>query len=266
MFARAAAAAGLGPAQGLPPTLQPMAVLSAAPPAPRAASLLGASVLYALCAAAVLFAPRVAPVALPPLTHGGGEVMPEDPGPVVNVVLPKPPVPPLDRVIRVKGAPERPSDWKPPAETVNVPLEPPSTFPSVDLTGTNLAALKPGERPAPVGSGAGSNLGWGTASGDGGTSSGHVMSIEVTQLQVLRQVAPTYPALARATRRQGSVVLLMTIDTQGVPVEVKLLSTPDPSLAAEAERAARLWRFAPALLNGQPVNAQFRLTLNFRLQ
>lgn len=38
MFARAAAAAGLGPAQGLPPTLQPMAVLSAAPPAPRAVS------------------------------------------------------------------------------------------------------------------------------------------------------------------------------------------------------------------------------------
>lgn len=90
--------------------------------------------------------------------------------------------------------------------------------------------------------------------------------MELTQLQILRQAAPSYPPLARIARRQGSVVLLMTIDTQGVPVDVKLLTSPDPSLAAEAERAARLWRFAPALLNGQPVNAQFRLTLNFRLQ
>lgn len=262
MFARAAAAAGLGPAQGLPPTLQPMAVLSAAPPAPRAVSLLGASVLYALCASAVLFAPRVAPVALSPLTRGGGEVIPEDPAGVVKVVLPLPPAPKPDRVLRVKDGPERPAGWKPPTETLDVPVEPPATLPTVDRTGESLAKLDPTRPPAPVGAGGGD----GKVASAEGVSDGQMVSMELTQLQVLRQVAPTYPALARAARRQGSVVLLMTIDTQGVPVEVKLLSTPDPSLAAEAERAARLWRFAPALLNGQPVNAQFRLTLNFRLQ
>lgn len=262
MFARAAAAAGLGPAQGLPPTLQPMAVLSAAPPAPRVASFLGASVLYALCAAAVLFAPRVAPVALPPLTHGGGEVMPGDPVKQVTVILPKPPAPAQTSVIRAKDAPERPAGWKPPTEVTEVPTDPPATLPTRNAFFDSVARLDPAQPPAPVGVGTIN----GTAPSGEAAPGGHVVSMELTQLQVLRQVAPGYPPLARLARRQGSVVLLMTIDTQGVPVDVKLISSPDPSLAGEAERAARLWRFAPALLNGQPVNAQFRLTLNFRLQ
>lgn len=265
MFARAAAAAGLGPAQGLPPTLQPMAVLSAAPPAPRAVSFLGASVLYALCAAAVVFAPQAVPKPFKPFLPSGREVVTDVPT-TVKVILPNPPPPPpsQDRVLRVKGGPERSAAWRPPTETLTVPTEPPTTLPSVDRTGDSLAALNPADPPTPVGRG--TERGTGDGSGHAVASTGQVVSMELTQLQVLRQVAPTYPALARAARRQGSVVLLMTIDTQGVPVEVRLLSSPDPSLAAEAERAARLWRFAPALLNGQPVNAQFRLTLNFRLQ
>lgn len=262
MFARAAAAAGLGPAQGLPPTLQPMAVLSAAPPAPRAVSLLGASVLYALCAAAVLLAPRVAPVALPPLTHGGGEVIPEEVVKEVRVILPMPPAPAQASVIRTKEAPERPAGWKPPTEVTEVPTDPPATLPTRNAFFDSMARLDPAQPPAPVGAGPIN----GTAATAEAPSGGQVVSMELTQLQILRQAAPSYPPLARIARRQGSVVLLMTIDTQGVPVDVKLLTSPDPSLAAEAERAARLWRFAPALLNGQPVNAQFRLTLNFRLQ
>ncbi len=261
MFARAAAAAGLGPAQGLPPTLQPMAVLSAAPPAPRAVSFLGASVLYALCVATVLMVPKPVPSPrLPPITEPS--TLTQDPAKVVQVLLPKPPDPPAQaQVLRMKDAPVRPADWRPPTETLDVPVEPPATLPTVNRFLDSVAAEDPTQPKVPVGPTSTS-----LPRGDVAATHGQVVSMELTQLQVVRQVAPNYPALARAARRQGSVVLLMTIDTQGVPTDVKLVSSPDPSLAAEAERAARLWRFAPALLNGQPVNAQFRLTLNFRLQ
>ncbi len=104
----------------------------------------------------------------------------------------------------------------------------------------------------------------GTGSGTGSAPS--IVDFDFRQMRVLHQVAPIYPAMARLARIQGDVVLLMTVDPQGVPTEVRALSGPHPSLEQEAMRVARFWRFEPATLNGQPVSAQFRLTLLFRLK
>jgi len=93
-----------------------------------------------------------------------------------------------------------------------------------------------------------------------------VVEFDFQQMRVVQRVDPVYPALAKAAHIQGEVVLLMAVDPHGVPSEVKALSGPHPSLQQEAMRVARLWRFEPANLNGQPVSAQFRLTILFKLK
>ena len=87
----------------------------------------------------------------------------------------------------------------------------------------------------------------------------------MAQVRILSQVQPVYPSLARAARVQGPVVLRMTIDTLGVPTDVQVASG-HPALQAEAMRAARLWRFAPAMVNGQALSATFQLTIIFSLR
>jgi protein TonB len=92
-----------------------------------------------------------------------------------------------------------------------------------------------------------------------------VVELEEAEIRILHQEQPNYPAIAQRARIQGSVVLLMTVDAAGVPTAVQVLSGPHPTLQLEAMRVARLWRFAPARINGQAVPAHFRLTVGFRL-
>jgi protein TonB len=82
---------------------------------------------------------------------------------------------------------------------------------------------------------------------------------------ILRRVDPIYPDLARRAHVQGTVVLMMIVDDRGVPMQVNILDGP-PALQEVALQAARQWRFEPALMDGHPVPASFRLTLNFRLR
>jgi len=84
-------------------------------------------------------------------------------------------------------------------------------------------------------------------------------------LAVLRQVDPVYPEFARRARIQGPVVLMMTIDEQGQPIQVQVLEG-HPAFHDAARQAARQWRFEPAHVNGRPVMASFRLTLKFTLR
>ena len=84
-------------------------------------------------------------------------------------------------------------------------------------------------------------------------------------LAVLRQVDPIYPDFARRARIHGPVVLLMTVDEQGVPIQVQVLEGHVVFHEA-ARQAARQWRFEPARMNGQPVAAVFRLTHKFSLR
>jgi TonB family protein len=77
--------------------------------------------------------------------------------------------------------------------------------------------------------------------------------------------APAYPADAKAARIQGTVVVELVVDEQGVPVSARALEGP-PQLAPTAVAYAREWRFEPALVNGKAVQARFKLTMPFRLR
>jgi protein TonB len=74
-----------------------------------------------------------------------------------------------------------------------------------------------------------------------------------------------YPLLAQQMRVQGSVVLQALIGTDGVIENIRVLSGPS-ILASAAQQAVRQWRFKPYLQNGQPVETQANITVNFTIK
>lgn len=81
---------------------------------------------------------------------------------------------------------------------------------------------------------------------------------------LVHKVEPLYPALARAARIQGSVHLQAIISKKGVIENLQVLSGP-PMLAGAAVDAVRQWRYRPYLLNGEAVEVQTEITVNFVL-
>jgi periplasmic protein TonB len=77
-------------------------------------------------------------------------------------------------------------------------------------------------------------------------------------------VAPVYPAIARAARVAGIVILEAVIDARGQVESVRVLRSI-PTLDQAAVDAVRQWRFTPTLLNGEPVPIVMTVTVNFTL-
>lgn len=111
------------------------------------------------------------------------------------------------------------------------------------------------------------NPGTGTSPGVGipSPATGQPMEVNCSAVSVLHQIQPIYPSLARMAHKEGDVVLIMTIDDQGVPTDVKM-DSGDTVFRNDAIRAAQQWRFTPARFDGQPHAARFRLTIQFRLR
>lgn len=86
----------------------------------------------------------------------------------------------------------------------------------------------------------------------------------VTAGMLLHQVEPPYPPIAKAARIQGSVVLNAIIDKEGNIRDLRLASG-HPMLVPAAIEAVRQWRYRPYLLNGQPVEVETTITVNFEL-
>ena len=80
----------------------------------------------------------------------------------------------------------------------------------------------------------------------------------------MKSVAPGYPSLAREMRKEGTVELLATISKTGAITKVKVLSG-DATLAKSAVEAVRQWKYRPYLLNGEPVEIETQITINFKL-
>ena len=77
-------------------------------------------------------------------------------------------------------------------------------------------------------------------------------------------VAPLYPALARASRVQGIVIIEATIDSRGNVESARVLRSV-ALLDQAALDAVRQWKFTPTLLNGVAVPIIMTVTVNFML-
>jgi periplasmic protein TonB len=81
---------------------------------------------------------------------------------------------------------------------------------------------------------------------------------------LLDNTMPQYPAIARAARIQGVVVLQATISTTGLIKDLRVMSGP-PMLQQAAMDAVRSWRYKPYLLNGNPVEVETTINVVFNL-
>jgi protein TonB len=86
----------------------------------------------------------------------------------------------------------------------------------------------------------------------------------VSQGLLIRKVQPVYPPLARQARIQGQVVLQAQISKQGTIENLQLVSG-HPMLAPAAIEAVKQWRYKPYFLNGEPVEVDTQITVNFTL-
>lgn len=79
------------------------------------------------------------------------------------------------------------------------------------------------------------------------------------------KVQPVYPVSAKVAHIQGTVELEATISPDGVPTEIRVLSSPSDDLSESSLEAVRQWRYRPTLLNGQPVQIVTDVIVNYTL-
>jgi TonB family protein len=86
----------------------------------------------------------------------------------------------------------------------------------------------------------------------------------VSQGLVIKKVSPSYPPTALRMRMEGSVELLATVSKDGSITHIKVISG-DTQLAKAASDAVKQWKYKPYQLNGEPVEIQTQVTVNFKL-
>lgn len=84
------------------------------------------------------------------------------------------------------------------------------------------------------------------------------------QGSLIRRVEPAYPPLARSARIQGPVVLEAIISKDGTMQGLRLI-TGHPLLVPAAIQAVSQWRYKPYILNGEAIEVETQITVNFIL-
>jgi protein TonB len=86
----------------------------------------------------------------------------------------------------------------------------------------------------------------------------------VSAARLIYQPKPDYPEIAKMTRTEGAVEFEAVIGKDGTIEELKVLRG-HPLLVRAALDAVRRWRYQPTLLNGEPIEVQTEITVNFKL-
>jgi periplasmic protein TonB len=86
----------------------------------------------------------------------------------------------------------------------------------------------------------------------------------MAEANLVYDVAPKYPPEAGRARIEGTVVLLAVIGKDGTVQDVRV-EKGLPLLAQAAIEAVKQWRYRPYLLNGEPVEVDSHITINFTL-
>ena len=86
----------------------------------------------------------------------------------------------------------------------------------------------------------------------------------VAEANLIHDVSPQYPTEAGRARIEGTVVLMAVIGTDGSVKDLRVESGL-PMLAQAAIDAVKQWRYKPYIVNGEPVEIDSRITINFTL-
>jgi TonB family protein len=90
---------------------------------------------------------------------------------------------------------------------------------------------------------------------------------EVQASKLVNKVMPVYPASAKTAGVQGTVILHAVIGMDGRPLSLRVMNNHiDPELARAAIEAVSQWRYRPTLLNGEPIEIDTTIMVNFSLE
>jgi len=178
-------------------------------------------------------------------------------------LLAKPPVP----VVRVEGASSASPSMAAPSSTRPMIFQ--SLLPSAGPSAETPTLV-------PIGSGMGmpDGLPSGIGIGDGHGPSVSVAPVKavapihvstgVMEGRLAAPIRPAYPPIAKAAHVEGAVIVEAIISRTGTIESLHVVSGP-PMLQGAAIDAIREARYLPFLLNGEPVEVQTRITVNFRI-
>jgi protein TonB len=86
----------------------------------------------------------------------------------------------------------------------------------------------------------------------------------IEEAKLIHRVEPVYPRLAALARISGIVILEVTVDEKGNVSDVEVLRG-DSLLDPAAVAAVKQWKYAPTILDGQPVPVIATVTVDFQL-
>jgi len=131
--------------------------------------------------------------------------------------------------------------------------------------GLNLGAVGPSPLSALTGTApSGSHVAVGVAGPPAAAASLGIMHVSsgVTNGHLIEAILPVYPAIARISRTQGTVVIQAVISKTGNIESAHVVSGP-LMLQSAALEAVRRARYHPFLLNGQPTEVETTISINF---
>jgi len=82
---------------------------------------------------------------------------------------------------------------------------------------------------------------------------------------LINYVTPKYSRYAQKQRISGECVLALTVDIHGVPRNVHVVTSLEPSLDANAIQAVKKWRYTPAITNGNETPFESTVKVKFTL-
>jgi TonB family protein len=91
------------------------------------------------------------------------------------------------------------------------------------------------------------------------------ISGNVQAAKLLHRLVPSYPREAKEARVEGTVRLSAIVGKEGDVVRLTLLMSPSAELARSAMEAVRQWKYQPTLLNGNPVEIETAVDVNYTL-
>jgi TonB family protein len=87
----------------------------------------------------------------------------------------------------------------------------------------------------------------------------------LTPPSVISKTEPQYTPEAKDQKVQGTVVMRMVIDRDGIAQDIAVVQSLDEGLDQSAVDAVSHWHFAPAKKDGKPVRVFATIEVNFRL-
>jgi hypothetical protein len=86
-----------------------------------------------------------------------------------------------------------------------------------------------------------------------------------TPARAVKKAAPHYPASARAGHIEGTTFTEVIIGIDGIPRIRRVLQSPSSDLEASSLAAIQQWRFDSAICDGQPIEMETVLQINYAL-